>query len=475
MIGVLTLTVLLPIIAIPISYAISKYAKWKTGYIIGFLLLINLALLQCLEMPQKEVLAKATIIGDLSFYIDGLSFFVVFVILLLTSVISFYSAEYMEKERWPGHYYALYLLYTAGMLGTVLSTNLIQFFMFFELMLLPSWALIAVWGTGRRDIASFKYFMYTEFGAIFIMAGTALIYAASGRFDILEVARNIQQVNLAIMGAIVFSIGLMVKMAVFPLHFWLPDAHAEAPTPISALLSPAMIGIGGYAMLRVIYQAVPQILAISEINYALFLLGSITLIYGGLNALAQRDFKRLLAFSSISQMGYMLLGISAFNVIGVIGAILLYVSHGLCKAILFMAAGILSHETGTRDITKLRGLASKMPLTTVLVLIGFLGLAGVPPILGFWSELYIFLGVINTAISSGNLIYILLVIIVIILSLLTAGYGLWVVRRVFYGEATEALEKVEDPIEMILPLLILAIVAVVLGIYPTFVLQTISL
>jgi len=320
--------------------------------------------------------------------------------------------------------------------------------------------------------------MFTEAGALSLLAGIVATAFIAKTFEIFEISQGMVGVDLSIQIAIVVAmlLGLFVKMAIFPLHTWLPDAHAEAPTPISALLSPAMIGIGGYAAIRIVYTGFPAVVTAQtpQFMFILSVLALITMTYGGYMALAQDDIKRLLAFSSISQMGYMLFGIASVSIIGTVGAVLLYVSHGLSKAILFMVSGVLIHEFKTRSIKELGGLAPKMPYTAVATLIGFLGLMGFPYIIGFWAELYVFTGSMYTALQGfghliePNAIRVLITSLAIIASILTASYGLWTVRRVFYGQPTErTMHAKEGSMIMIIPIMILAALAIILGIYPS--------
>jgi len=379
----------------------------------------------------------------------------------------------MEHEHGIGGYFSLYLLYTAGMIGTVLTTNLAAFFFFFELMLLPSWALIGIWGTGEREKIAFKYFMFTEVGALALLAGIVTVRFMAGTFDIFKIAARTTDVGLPVLIAIVTAIliGLFIKMAIFPLHTWLPDAHAEAPTPISALLSPAMIGIGGYAAIRILYTAFPRVLANWQFMMTITVLALVTLVYGGVMALAQDDIKRLLAYSSISQMGYLLLGVASLSMIGLAGATLLYVSHGFSKAILFMVAGIFIHNLNTRSIKMLGGLGPRMPYTATATLIAFLGLAGTPPLVGFWGEFFIFAGSMYTGFAGmlkPDLARVTVTAVAIVASVLTAAYGLWTVRRIFFGSlGANVKDAREGPDLMVLPIIILACLAVLLGVYPT--------
>ncbi len=470
-------TIFIPIVFSIIILAVGKRLKEKTGWLTA-IPLIYISLLLCyinINIPFWNILIAryrwSEIFGDFILIADGLSSPIALTIALLGTVISIYSIYYMKHEERLELYFALYLLYISGMIGTVLSMNLVAFFIFFEFMLLPSWVLIGIWGTGRKELIAFKYFMFTEIGALSSLIGIATLYSFTGTLNILEIGKLSTNIDISILlpTAIALLLGFFIKMAIVPLHTWLPDAHAEAPTPISALLSPAMIGIGGYASIRIIYTAIPKLTYLWEFMTGLSILALITMIYGGLMAIAQDDIKRLLAYSSISQMGYMLFGISSMSSIGISGSALLYVSHGLAKAVLFMVAGILMHEFHTRKISELRGLARVFPLTTTTALIGFLSLSGVPPFLGFWSEIFIFAGSMYTAIHDGlDIVKMIITSLAIILSVFTAGYGLWTIKRLFYGEPSEKVLKVKgEPLIAVIPLLILSLFTVILGIYPT--------
>jgi NADH-quinone oxidoreductase subunit M len=477
------------IIFVPIIVAILVLIAGKTlGKKVGWVSFISLAYVLVLlsiesyNLPNTgykltESYKWAPLIGNFTLLLDGVNYIIALTITLLSAAISIYSMKYMEHEENIEIYNALYLLYFSGMVGTVLSTNLAIFFLFFELMLIPSWILIGIWGTGDKAKVAFKYFMFTEVGAVILLAGIGATYMLYGTFDIFEIgAMDVlvkKELLIPIVGMIL--LGLFVKMAIFPLHTWLPDAHAEAPTPISALLSPAMIGIGGYAAIRILYTSFPTIAFDQGFMYALLLLSVVTLVYGGMMAFAQDDMKRLLAYSSISQMGYMLFGIASSSIIGVTGAIIIYLSHGLSKAALFMVAGVFMHNLKTRKISELRGLASKMPIISVCTLVGFLGLAGVPPLIGFWGEIFVFIGAFTTSFSPFNLIKIITIIVGILLSVLTAGYGLWTIRKIFYGELPEFLSGARDPDwKMLSPIVLMIVLAILIGIYPGPITEMIS-
>ena len=410
-------------------------------------------------------------IGFFGFRADGLSIPIAFTVSLLCTVIAVYSMPYMthrlgKESREYGLYFALYLLYSTGMIGAVLATNLIEFYLFFELMLIPSYFLIARWGYGDRDRISFMYFMWTHVGALALLAGILTLWAVTGTFDLSALSSAVIPTPYRFWITMMILAGLLVKMAAFGVHVWLPQTHAEAPTPISALLSPAMIGIGGYAMVRILMTISPEL--IGAVSFQLSIWALITMVYGALMALVQDDIKRLLAYSSISQMGYILLGIASVQIDGVSGSMLHYLSHGMGKGILFMVAGIIIAQChGTRSISKLGGLARKMPVTASAALIGFLTILGVPPTSGFISEFLIFFGLINSAMNPITLLKVVVAIGAVVSTALTAGYTLWTMKRVFFGPLPAEMAEVhEAPLTMTVPLIILAATAILVGIFP---------
>jgi len=398
------------------------------------------------------------------FLIDNISLPIGLIIALVSAFSCLYSTKYMKNENGQAGYYANLLLFTSGMVGVIFSSNLLQFYLFWELMLIPSYFLIAFWGTPKRALTiGFKYFIFTHVGAVCMLLGILSIYAFTGTFSLVvlpEVCSNIPS-NMMMFIFVLLLIGFCVKMAIFPLHSWLPDAHAEAPAPVSAMLSGAMIKCGAYAMIRISLSLFSSTML--QTSDYLAIIGIVTIFYGGLMALAQTDIKRLLAYSSISQMGYIFFGIgvsSQLGGLGVTGGLFHIVNHAICKALLFMCAGAILHQTGTRDIRKLGGLAGKMPVTAVSCLIGALSLAGTPPLSGFWSEWMIFEGGIAS-------LKVLLTLIAIVSSVITAGYYLWFIWRVFFGEVPEDLENVKEASWLLLiPIVALTAATVMLGIWP---------
>ena len=471
---------LLQILLVPLVFVLITYvAGLRWGRCAGWLAFLSLSYSTAITLLVG--FSGGTVeyyewrpIGLFGLNADGLSIPILFTIALLCALISLYSMSYMihtigdDKSQF-GLYYSLLLLYSIGMMGAVLATNLIEFYLFFELMLIPSYFLIAKWGSGDRDKISFMYFVWTHIGALAVLAGILSVGYVSGTFDLQSIASSSIPENLRLLIVCLMTVGLLVKMASFGLHIWLPHAHAEAPTPISALLSPAMIGIGGYAIVRIVMTILPS--AFLEISTILTVWAVVSMFYGGAMALVQDDIKRLLAYSSISQMGYILLGIASFQPLGVSGAMFQYVTHGLGKGILFMVAGaIMIQANGLRSIGKMGGLAAKMPITATAALIGFLTIMGIPPTTGFISEFLIFAGSFHEAFQLSSMLRIALSFLGVISTALTAGYSLWAVRRIFFGTLPSELTNVKEaPWTMTAPMLVLCAISIIIGIFPDLV------
>jgi NADH-quinone oxidoreductase subunit M len=377
----------------------------------------------------------------------------------------------VEKESYvrtqTGLYFALYLTFSMGMLGTVLATNLIEFYVFFELMLVPAFFMVAFYGYGAKRRIALMFFFWTHVGAVILLLGLLAMGFFAGGFDYVTVKENASKIPAEWMSLIIFSlvIGLGVKLAAFGLHIWLPYAHAEAPTPISALLSPAMIGIGAYGLLRLWMD----LLTGDYTQYSIYinLWGLVTMIYGGAMALMQDDIKRLLAYSSISQMGYILFGLGSESVLGISGATLMYVSHGLGKALLFMMAGSIILQTGTRSMSQLGGLAGKMPYTAVLAMIGGLTIIGIPPTSGFMAEWITFSGALQSGVENAETLRVVVFALGLVATLLTAGYILWMYKRIFFGKIPEKLIHVRDSNRYITATMaFLAAMTLIVGVYP---------
>lgn len=464
-IPLLSLAVFLPIAMTPFVYLVGRVASWRAAYLFSSVVLfIPLAVFLSLTpmvlngVGFHEEYEWVPFLGlSVGLVLDSLSYPFILLITLVGFLATVYSGKYMEKEHGLTSYFTLLTLFVGGMIGVVLVSNLFLFYIFWELMLIPSYALIAYWGTGNPRLIGFKYFIFTHAGALSLLIGIAWLAAVFGDLNIFSLSEKAMLASETLRPiltsiAVLIFIGAAVKMAVFPFHTWLPDAHAEAPTPISVLLSGVMIKTGVYAVARLVLGIMP--FTMMDLRLPIAILALVSMVWGGVMALVQTDVKRLLAYSSISQIGYIVFGLAAANLAGVQGALFHVLNHGFAKSLLFMAAGVLIHEVHERDIRKLGGLGSKMPLTTVAMLVGGLSIAGTPPLGGFMSEWMIFAG----GVEAGWSIF---VAVAVFATAITAGYYLRMVRAVFFGEGR--VEGRDPGVMMAAPMSPLLALVIVLG------------
>ena len=386
---------------------------------------------------------------------------------LSSLILSTDQKSYLDSQM--GLYYSLYLVFAMGMLGTVLATNLFEFYVFFELMLVPSFFLIAFFGYGNRKRTSLMFFFWAHVGAVILLLGLMAMGFLTGGFDYDTVKANVSQIPQAWIAVIVAAlvIGFGVKLAAFIVHIWLPDTYTDAPTPISVLISSAMTGIGAYGLIRIWIELLSGPGNYTDYSIYISIWGVATMIYGGAMALMQKDIKRVLAYSSISSMGYLLFGIGSESVLGISGAIFMYVTHALGKGLLFMMAGSIILQTGTRNMDNLSGLGGKMPYTAVFAMIGGLTIIGVPITSGFMSEWVLFNGALQNAVVSWSSIKAVLFALAITTTILTSAYILWIYKRIFYGITPETLKNVRDSSKYVLVTMgILASLTLILGLYP---------
>jgi len=374
-----------------------------------------------------------------------------------------FSVRYLDHYTGRWKFFSLFMLMLAGLNGVTVTGDLFNLFVFIEISAISSYALVA-FGTDFDELeAGFKYMVIGEIGGFTILLAIALLYARASSLNMAVVSQVIAGFGHTplfwlIVGA--FLVGFAVKMAMAPFHAWLPDAHPSAPAPVSALLSGVFIKVlGVYAMSRVMFNVFGLSRANAPTFFNLLLaFGVLSIVAGGLLAYAQKDYKRLLAYSSVSQIGYILIGLGIGNYWGIVGALFHLLAHALGKSLLFMASGSVEHATGTRDLEKLSGLEQSMPVTAWSHLLGSLSLAGVPPFAGFFSKLFLIIGAL-----SARMYW--LAILAALFSTVTLSYLIKVVNKAFFvRKGTEPSPAREAPATMAAAMLFLVALAVLFGI-----------
>jgi len=357
------------------------------------------------------------------------------------------------------------LLFAACMLGMVISTNLVFFVIFYEFVAIPTFLIVYVWGSGPCRLIGIKYFMYMGTSGVLVLIGIAAIWAVTGSLSLFDVPTLVQKAGIetAILIAAILFVGFGIKAAIWPFHSWLPDTHAQSPAQIASLLSGAYTKCGIYGIIRFVFPCL-AVIGSSAITIILAI-GLITMYWGAITSMIQRDVKRLLAFSTMNQLGYIIFGFGSGTFIGILGALFHIVAHGVSKAMLMLLAGSLIHATHNRDLNKYSGLAPTMPVTATCTIIGALSIAGVPPLAGFISEWMIFTGVTQAG-------YLTIAVLGFLSTVLTMGYYLWVIRRAFFHSIPDMLKNVrESPLPIIIPIAIECFFVILIGIYPQLVIQ----
>jgi len=431
LIPILSIMIFVPIIAAILVYFIGRYSI--KGARIFALIVSTIILLFALYSYARVLESGAgqdilfeegpwdwipTFSGvDYHLGIDGLSAPLILVSAFLTVLVVLGSWELIQTRQ--GLYYALILLFAGSVIGVFTSLNLLLFYVFWEIVLIPMFFLIGIWGGSRRKYASMKFLLFTYVGSIIMLLGFIILYIfAAPTFDIKDL--SIVQIPFWVQTIVSIAtfIGFGVKLPVVPFHTWLPDAHVEAPAPISVLLAGVLLKMGGYGFIRVNVTLLPE--ASAEYGWIFIIIGIFTMFYGALVALIQKDLKRMIALTSINHMGFVLLGIFTLNLYGISGAIFQMFNHAVAIGLLFMLSGYIHEQTGTREIPLLKGLKDKIPRTSTLLVLASMAGMGVPIFASFLSEYMVILGAIY---------YDIRLAVSMLIPAITVGYFLWMLRR----------------------------------------------
>jgi proton-translocating NADH-quinone oxidoreductase chain M len=386
------------------------------------------------------------------------------VIALVGLLVSIYAIDYI-REGSTEKYHMLFLLLLTGATGVVLTGDIFNLFVFFEILCISSYALVAYAGDKMGIEAAVKYLIQGAVGSSLLLIGIGLLYGLFGTLNMADIARNIESaspISVFVPMALIIS-GLGVEAAMFPLNAWLPDAHSSAPSSVSAVLSGIAIEVGLYAVVRIVFT-VFGVAVNTTSGFLLFLafMGILTLLVGEMCAFSQKNIKRMLAYSSIGQMGLILFALAMATSYAVAGGLFQLVSHTLAKALLFLAAGYMIYRAGSMDISALEGMGKKMPVTSVAFTIGAFSLVGLPPFIGFPSKFLI----VRAALATRESLFSVLVGVALLGTVIEAVYFFRIVQVLYFRGSNANVERKEVPAVALIPIVIFVIMIVVIGIYP---------
>ena len=467
------LTVVLPLMAgflTPIVGLIDRRLPWYWVMLATFVILLTTS------SNLVTVIATGTIhyhLGGwnppfgIEYVIDLLNGFVCLIIAFIGFMVSIYSKESVKKEV-PGkttQFYTVFMLLITGLMGITITGDIFNFYVFLEISSLTAYSLISMGDRGDALVASFNYLIMGTVAASFILLGIGYLYAVTGTLNMADMHRlipNIYESKVVLAALAFFMVGFSIKVGLFPLHAWLPDAYTHAPSTGSALIAGLMTKVGVYAMIRFMFSVFTPVFVIdmTRMTEILSWAAALAIIMGSVFAIAQSDIKRMLAYSSISQIGYILLGVGLANVIGMQGGLLHILNHALMKCALFLVAGAIFYKTGIRNLYQFQGLGRKMPVTTTVFLIAGLSMIGVPGTVGFTSKWYLALG----SIDAGQWLF---AVIILVSSLLNLVYFWRVFDNVWFGHPHEIehIKRDEAPLTMLVPMVILAALCIFFGLF----------
>jgi len=488
-IPVLSLIILLPLVGAITSFLLGKrehMAKWVALAFSAAAFVLSMAV--AYEFVVDPYSAAA---GEIEGYSNGYQFYESHVwiesigvnyivgldgislpMFVLTTLLCMLSVVFSwNTDRRPKEYFGLMLILEVGVLGVFVSLDYFMFYVFWEIVLIPMYLMIGIWGGPRKDYAAIKFFIYTHVASLAMLIAIMAMYfeASIGTFSMEAIATQSvdfsRGMQVAIFAAMFFGFG--VKLPMVPFHTWLPDAHVEAPTAGSVLLAGLLLKMGGYGLIRVAIPSLPS--GAEDMVIVMAVIAVVSILYGAILCLAQNDLKKMVAYSSISHMGFVLLGFATLGELGVVAGVFQMFAHGLVTAVLFMMCGVVQHKCGTRLIDRLGGLAKKMPIAATLMTIGFLASLGLPGLVSFAAEFLVFAAVFF---KWGLWIFLPIIAVAV-----TAAYYLWALQRSMFGPMTEKIDlshvKDVDWYEG-LPVAILVVLIAIFGVFPYLIFSRIA-
>ncbi|MDX2417142.1 MAG: proton-conducting transporter membrane subunit [Xanthomonadales bacterium] len=423
--------------------------------VLSIITLLLLALMSCYSVGHSGIYHLGgwpTPVG-IDLRLDALATLLLLAVNIVGLAVSLYSVDYMRRFTARSHFYSLFLLMVTGMNGVILAGDLFNLYVFLEVAAIASYSLVA-FGCAHEELeASFKYIVLGSLSSALILTGVALVYGITGTLNLAHIAARIAETGRdtpLLLAFGLFICGFSFKAALVPFHAWLPDAHPAAPAPVSAMLSGVLIkAIGIYVLARLAFN----VFGVTDNELSLLRwLGLLSMVTGGLLATGQKDIKRLFAYSSISQVGFMVLGLGLGTPLGLVGGLYHLVNHAFFKSLLFLNAGAVEYATGTRNLKQLGGLNRQLPVTAATSLVGSMSIAGIPPFSGFWSKLIIVLA----CIESG---YYGFATVAVLVSIVTLAYQLKVQRMAFFAALPETLKSLHKERPMMATAMILLAIA----------------
>ncbi len=483
-------TVLLIVSFLLFSFLMPILERWKNSWcatmavaahVLAFVFIGNLSWRVFTEGTIHYELGGWSPPWGIEFVVDYLALFMLITISTVSFLILIFGTVDLTHELKPkvlGLYYTLYLLLVGAMMGLAVTNDFFNMFVFMEIAAISACGIISVKSDRECVEASFKYLMLSAVGTGCVLLSVALLYMIGGHLNFAFAAAAIQDVahiypNNILVALALFSVGFIVKAALFPLHVWLPDAHSSAPSPSSAILSGLVIKIYTVVYLKLLYKVFPiELFDLLPVFDMILILSALSIFFGSIFAIVQEDIKRMLAFSSIAQIGYVFLGIGLANSTGLTGGLLHIFNHAMMKSMLFLSAGAIIYCTGIRKIDDLKGIGLKMPVVMGAFTIGAMAMVGIPTTNGFISKLYLALGTLD----ANKHFYLA---IILISSFLNCLYYFPIVINAFFGESEEEdgeeeIQVKRLPLRMSVPLIILGAGCMIFGVFPKYILVIIE-